>query len=476
MPIAWDVRFRRMTKHHYPTVIMPPKIAKTPGTTAPAAPATLSFDPTNPFIVQGDRSVLVEVDNPQYAEARDALAPFAELEKSPEHIHTYRISQPVAVERRRRRVHRRPRWSTVLQQYSKFPLPPNLPTDIAETVSRYGRVKLERIDADNLQLVCADKPLLEELARNKKVKEYLGERLDDTSFAIDPAFRGVLKQALITVGYPAEDLAGYTEGAPLPIAAPRHDGPRRAAVPRPRLPARGGRGLPRRRRRPRRLRRHRAALRRGQDHRRHRRHGAAAEEHAGPDHQHHRRQAVAPRDPRQDRPDGRRGGGVHRRDEGDRPGDGGDVPDPHLPAGQDRGLPALQALRPARLGPDHLRRSPPAAGPGVPRHGADPGPPPARADGHADPRGRPRGRRVQLIGPKKYDVPWRELETKGWIAEASCTEVRVALPPTRPAWSTPSPSTGASTASPARTRRRTTSSRTARRATTTSACSSSAST
>lgn len=193
---------------------MPPKTAKTPAA-PPSAPPT--FDPTNPFIVQSDRSVLVEVDNPKYTEARDAIAPFAELEKSPEHIHTYRISNLSL-------------WNAaaagfsaaevvgVLQQYTKFPIPPNIPIDIAETVARYGRVKLERVDAETLRLVCPDKPLLAELARNKKVREYLGERLDDTSFAVDPAFRGVLKQALITVGYPAEDIAGYTEGALLPIS------------------------------------------------------------------------------------------------------------------------------------------------------------------------------------------------------------------------------------------------------------------
>src|SRR5437773_11263847 len=95
-------------------------------------------DPANPFIVQSDRSVLVEVDNPRYAEARDALAPFAELEKSPEHIHTYRITNPSP-------------WNApaagftaeqmvgVLRPYTKCPIPPNLPADIAETVSRYGR-------------------------------------------------------------------------------------------------------------------------------------------------------------------------------------------------------------------------------------------------------------------------------------------------------------------------------------------------
>ena len=201
-------------RHNPTTVTMPPKIAAAPSTGAPSA---LTFDPTNPFIVQSDRSVLVEVDNPKYTEARDAIAPFAELEKSPEHIHTYRISNLSL-------------WNAaaagfsaaevfgVLQKYTKFPIPQNIPTDIAETVSRYGRVKLERVDADTLKLVCADKPLLAELARNKKVKEYLGEKRDDTSFTVLPAYRGVLKQALITVGYPAEDIAGYTEGAMLPIA------------------------------------------------------------------------------------------------------------------------------------------------------------------------------------------------------------------------------------------------------------------
>ena len=105
----------------------------------------MNYDPQNPLIVQGDRSVLVEVDNPNYAAARDALAPFADLEKSPEHVHTYRLTNLSL-------------WNAaaagmtaeamigVLQRYSKFPLPTSLPADIAETVSRYGRVKLERFD------------------------------------------------------------------------------------------------------------------------------------------------------------------------------------------------------------------------------------------------------------------------------------------------------------------------------------------
>jgi DNA excision repair protein ERCC-3 len=191
---------------------MPPKTK----TDAPAPPPVHSFDPTNPFIVQSDRSILVEVDNPKYAEARDALAPFAELEKSPEHIHTYRVSN-LSLWNAAAAGFTAEQMIGVLRRYTKFPIPANLPADIAETVSRYGRVRLERIDADALRLVCADKPLLVELSRQKKLKEYLGEKLDDTSFAVNPAHRGVLKQALITVGYPAEDLAGYAEGSALPL-------------------------------------------------------------------------------------------------------------------------------------------------------------------------------------------------------------------------------------------------------------------
>ncbi len=182
-----------------------------PATRTPAP----TYDPTNPLFVQPDRSILLETFNPRYAEARDEIAPFAELEKSPEHIHTYRISNLSL-------------WNAaaagvtaahmigVLQKYTKFPLPTNIPTDIEETVSRYGRVKLERLDEGRLRIRCEDKALLEELARQPKVRGYLGDKLDASSFAIDPAHRGVLKLALIQVGYPAEDLAGYVEGTPLP--------------------------------------------------------------------------------------------------------------------------------------------------------------------------------------------------------------------------------------------------------------------
>src|SRR4051812_7094880 len=132
----------------------------------------MHYDPSNPLIVQGDRTILVEVDNPRYAEARDALAPFAELEKSPEHIHTYRLT-PLSLWNAAAAGLTAEAMVDALGRYSKFPLPVNLQTDITELVGRYGRVKLERHE-DKLRLICDDRPLLEELARQPKVRDYLG--------------------------------------------------------------------------------------------------------------------------------------------------------------------------------------------------------------------------------------------------------------------------------------------------------------
>ena len=116
----------------------------------------MQYDPRNPLIVQGDRSVLVEVDNPRYSEARDALAPFAELEKSPEHIHTYRLT-PLSLWNAAAAGLTADAMVEVLRTYSKFPLPTNIGADLAELVGRYGRVRLER-DGENLRLVCKDRP------------------------------------------------------------------------------------------------------------------------------------------------------------------------------------------------------------------------------------------------------------------------------------------------------------------------------
>jgi DNA excision repair protein ERCC-3 len=176
----------------------------------------MQYNPANPLIVQGDRTILLEVDNPLHAEARDAIAPFAELEKSPEHIHTYRLT-PLSLWNAAAAGMSAQSMAEALAKYSKFPIPPNVPADLTELVSRYGRVRLERKDGQ-LRLITQDRPLLEELARQRGVRDYLGARIDETSFAIDDAHRGVMKQALIAAGYPAEDLAGYTAGTALRLA------------------------------------------------------------------------------------------------------------------------------------------------------------------------------------------------------------------------------------------------------------------
>lgn len=183
--------------------------------TVKKSPAPTTFDPANPLIVQGDKSILVEVDNPKYTEARDALAPFAELEKSPEHIHTYRIS-PLSLWNAAAAGMSASDMLEVLARYSKFALPTNLAPDIEELVSRYGRLRLER-SGEHLRLSSNDLILMEELARQPKLRAVLGMRVDENAFQIDAAFRGVIKQALLNVGYPVEDLAGYTEGTPLAI-------------------------------------------------------------------------------------------------------------------------------------------------------------------------------------------------------------------------------------------------------------------
>ena len=179
----------------------------------PSGKEPMQYNPANPLIVQGDRTILLEVDNPHHADARDTITPFAELEKSPEHIHTYRLT-PLSL------------WNAAAagmvaeemiagsQCYQSSHCPRTCRQTWRDLVSRYGRVRLERIEG-KLRLITKDQPLLEELARQRGVRDYLGERLDETSFAIDDAHRGVLKQALIAVGYPAEDLAGYTAGPAL---------------------------------------------------------------------------------------------------------------------------------------------------------------------------------------------------------------------------------------------------------------------
>jgi DNA excision repair protein ERCC-3 len=173
------------------------------------------MNPGNPLIVQSDRTILLEVDHPQHAEARDAVAQFAELEKSPEHIHTYRLS-PLSL------------WNAaaggmsaqaiieLLTQYSKYDIPSNIIFDIREYISRYGRIKLIR-DGDALLLTSSDAALIAEIIHHKRTQPFLLRQLDSHTIQVNASRRGHIKQALIHIGFPAEDLAGYTDGSPLPV-------------------------------------------------------------------------------------------------------------------------------------------------------------------------------------------------------------------------------------------------------------------
>jgi DNA excision repair protein ERCC-3 len=169
-----------------------------------------------PLIVQSDRTILLETAHPFYEEARDSIARFAELEKSPEHIHTYRLS-PLSL------------WNAAaaglgasqilgaLDGLSKYPVPQNVQFDVEDIVGRYGKLRLVRAENDRLVLECDEEWLLEEVSRLKAVEPCIDQRLDARSLAVKTGVRGALKQALIKAGFPVEDLAGYVDGAPLPI-------------------------------------------------------------------------------------------------------------------------------------------------------------------------------------------------------------------------------------------------------------------
>ncbi|MDY3127242.1 MAG: DNA repair helicase XPB [Corynebacterium sp.] len=170
-----------------------------------------------PLIVQSDKTVLLEVDHPLAAQARLALAPFAELERAPEHVHTYRIT-PLALWNARAAGHDAEQVVDVLERFSRFPVPQALLIDVAETMSRYGRVRLVKNPAHGLLLESDEQPIIEELLRHAKVAALFGARIDATTVAVPPSERGRLKQALIKAGWPADDQAGYVDGESHPIA------------------------------------------------------------------------------------------------------------------------------------------------------------------------------------------------------------------------------------------------------------------
>ncbi len=164
-----------------------------------------------PLIVQSDKTLLLEVEHERAAECRRAIAPFAELERSPEHVHTYRLT-PLGLWNARAAGHDAEQVVDTLLTYSRYAVPHALLVDVAETMDRYGRLRLEKHPVHGLVLVSTDRAVFEEVVRAKKVAGMLGDRVEDLTVVVHPSERGNLKQALLKLGWPAEDYAGYVDG------------------------------------------------------------------------------------------------------------------------------------------------------------------------------------------------------------------------------------------------------------------------
>lgn len=177
---------------------------------------------SGPLIVQSDKTVLLEVAHPDAPKARAALAPFAELERAPEHIHTYRIT-PLALWNARAAGFDAEQAVDALERYSRFPVPQSLLVDVAETMARYGRLKLVKHPAHGLILEADDAAILTEVRRSKKIQPLIAKPIDDLTVPVHPSARGQIKQELTKLGWPVEDLAGYVDGESHPIAL-NHDG------------------------------------------------------------------------------------------------------------------------------------------------------------------------------------------------------------------------------------------------------------
>lgn len=168
-----------------------------------------------PLIVQSDFSILADIHTPDYETVRPLLARFAELERSPEHFHFYRIT-PLSLWNAAAAGLRVEDIVDALSRYSRFDLPANVVRDIVEYVRRYGMLRLVG-DGDALILQATDAALLDRVCSDERCQTFLRERRTAFEVVVELGARGELKQALVALGYPPEDLAGYNVGAPLTL-------------------------------------------------------------------------------------------------------------------------------------------------------------------------------------------------------------------------------------------------------------------
>ena len=170
----------------------------------------------NTLIVQSDCSVLLDVHAAAAEDARAAIAPFTELVKSPEHVHTYRLT-PLSIWNARAAGFDAGQMVASLRHHARYGVPPSVEREILDLASRYGRVVITRED-EALRCFCLDEVTAERLSRDRDAAQFLTTRIDKTSFRVSLGQRGILKQALVAAGFPAEDLAGYAEGDSLKVA------------------------------------------------------------------------------------------------------------------------------------------------------------------------------------------------------------------------------------------------------------------
>jgi len=175
-----------------------------------------------PLIVQSDKTLLLEIDHLLADECRKAIAPFAELERSPEHVHTYRLTN-LGLWNARAAGHDAEAVIDILLRYSRYSVPHALLVDIAETMDRYGRLRLEAHPVHGLILTSTDAAVLEEVLRAKKIAPMFGPRIDPETVVVFASERGRLKQSLLRLGWPAEDMAGYVDGEAHPISLVEKD-------------------------------------------------------------------------------------------------------------------------------------------------------------------------------------------------------------------------------------------------------------
>ena len=171
-----------------------------------------------PLIVQGDNSILLDVHDADAVAAREAIAPFTELEKSPEHFHTYRLT-PLSIWNAASAGMNSTEVIEALSTHSRFPIPTNVQTTVAELIERYGKLRLVPSErGTTLLLVVPDELIRAELESRASLRRFVSRPVGPQSYEIDLVDRGTLKLELMRLGYPVDDQAPLVDGEAIDFA------------------------------------------------------------------------------------------------------------------------------------------------------------------------------------------------------------------------------------------------------------------